>query len=90
MSISSRMMNISQCIKRVEYYIAMFLKISGCQNHLEGLLNHKWQCPTSKFMIQQVKLRVQEFSQKFSVPTSFYEADTDGLGTHFESHCDTQ
>lgn len=29
-------------------------------------------------MIQQVKIRVQEFPQKFSLPTSFYEADTDG------------
>ena len=48
MSISSRMMNISQCTQRVEYYIAMFLKISECQNHLAGLLNHKWQCPTYK------------------------------------------
>lgn len=48
MSISSKMMNTSQYIQRVEYYIAMFLKTSECQNHLEGLLNHKWQCPTSK------------------------------------------
>lgn len=48
MSTSSFMINISQYIQRMEYYIAMFLKISAYQNLLEGLLKHRCLCCTPR------------------------------------------
>lgn len=45
--------------------------------------NHKCAIP-SEVLIQQVKVGIQEFAQKFALLTSFYNAYANDLKAHFE------
>lgn len=88
-STGSRMINISQYVQRMEYYIALFLKISVYQNHVEHLLKHRWLSHTRSFWFSRSRWVIQVFAQNCAFLTCCCDADTSNLRTDFEIHCDT-